>query len=141
VVINLDALASDLPDANPAQPNAPGDLAMILYTSGSTGRPKGVIGDHRTWIHNARNYTNAFHVCSEDRVTLLALGTSQAMKNLFMAILNGASVFPYEVRQHGLDDLVALLSHEEITITVMGASLSVRWSTFSLTQINFPSSA
>ncbi len=122
-VVDLDALAPDLSDANPELPSAPDDLAMILYTSGSTGRPKGVLGDHRTWIHNARTYTNAFHVCSDDRVTLLALGTSQAMKNLFMAILNGAAIFPYEVRQEGLDGLVALMRREEITITVMGASL------------------
>ena len=40
-----------------------------------------------------------------------------------MAILNGASLFPYEVRQKGLDELVALMRCEEITITVMGASL------------------
>ena len=45
------------------------------------------------------------------------------MKNMFMAILNGASLFPYEVRQKGLDELVALMRCEEITITVMGASL------------------
>jgi amino acid adenylation domain-containing protein len=122
-VINLDQLAPDLAEANPGIPSAPDDLAMILYTSGSTGRPKGVLGDHRIWIHNAMNYTNAFHVCSEDRATLLALGTSQAMKNMFMALLNGAAIFPYEVRQNGLDDLVALMRREEITITVMGASL------------------
>ena len=122
-IINLDALAPDLSDANPEVASAPDDLAMILYTSGSTGRPKGVLGDHRSWIHNAWNYTNTFYVCSEDRVTLLALGTSQAMKNMFMAILNGASLFPYEVRQKGLDELVALMRREEITITVMGASL------------------
>jgi len=45
------------------------------------------------------------------------------MKNMVMAILNGASLFPYEVRQKGLDELVALMRCEEITITVMGASL------------------
>ena len=122
-VINLEQLAPDLSDANPGVPSAPDDIAMILYTSGSTGRPKGVLGDHRVWIHNAWNYTNTFEVCSEDRLTLFALGTSQAMKNLFMGILNGASIFPFEVRQKGLDDLVALMKREEITITVMGASL------------------
>jgi len=122
-VINVDQLPAELSDENPGIFSAPGDLAMILYTSGSTGRPKGVLGDHRSWVHNAYNYTNTFQVSCEDRATLLALGTSQAMKNMFMAILNGAAIFPYEVRQRGLDDFVALMKREEITITVMGASL------------------
>lgn len=122
-VIRLDQLPADLSDTSPDAPSAPGDPAMILYTSGSTGRPKGVIGDHRSWIHNARNYANAFYICCEDRVTLLALGTSQALKNIFLALLNGAALFPFEVRQRGLDEFLALLEREKITITVMGASL------------------
>ena len=58
---------------------------MILYTSGSTGRPKGTVCDHRVWIHNARNYINTFQVGPEDRITLFALATSQAIKNIFVA--------------------------------------------------------
>jgi non-ribosomal peptide synthetase component F/acyl carrier protein len=96
---------------------------MILYTSGSTGRPKGVLGDHRSWIHNAWTYTNAFHVSAEDRLTLLSMGTSQAMKNLLLALLNGASIFPYDVRRHGLPGLASLMRGESISVTVMGASL------------------
>jgi amino acid adenylation domain-containing protein len=122
-VIRLDQLPADLPDTDPDAPSAPGDPAMILYTSGSTGRPKGVIGDHRTWIHNARSYANAFYISCEDRVTLLSLGTSQAVKNICMALLNGAALFPFEVRQRGLDEFLALLEREKITITVLGASL------------------
>jgi amino acid adenylation domain-containing protein len=122
-VIRLDQLPADLSDTAPDAPSAPGDPAMILYTSGSTGRPKGVIGDHRSWIHNARNYANTFYICCEDRVTLLALGTSQALKNIFMALLNGAALFPFDVRQRGLEEFLALLEREKITITVLGASL------------------
>jgi amino acid adenylation domain-containing protein len=121
--IRLDQLAGDLSDSAPDTPSAPGDPATILYTSGSTGRPKGVIADHRTWIHNARNYANTFYISCEDRVTLLSLGTSQAVKNICMALLNGAGLFPFEVRQRGLDAFLALLEREKITITVMGASL------------------
>lgn len=122
-VIRLDQLPADLSDATPDASIAPGDVATILYTSGSTGKPKGVIADHRTWIHNARNYANSFYISCEDRVTLLSLGTSQAIKNLCMALLNGAALFPFEVRQRGLDEFLALLECEKITITVMGASL------------------
>jgi amino acid adenylation domain-containing protein len=122
-VIRLDQLPADLSDSAPDTPSAPADLAMILYTSGSTGRPKGVIGDHRSWIHNASSYANTFYISCEDRVTLLSLGTSQAVKNICMALLNGAALFPFEVRQRGLAEFLALLEREKITITVMGASL------------------
>jgi amino acid adenylation domain-containing protein len=122
-VIRLDQLPANLSDNTPDAPSAPGDPAIILYTSGSTGRPKGVICDHRTWIHNARTYANTFYISCEDRVTLLSLGTSQAVKNIFMALLNGAALFPFEIRQRGLDEFLALLEREKITITVMGASL------------------
>jgi amino acid adenylation domain-containing protein len=122
-VVNVDRLAPELPDRNPGVASAPDDVAMILYTSGSTGRPKGVLGDHRSWIHNVRNYTNAFRVSAEDRLTLLSMGTSQAMKNLLLGLLNGASIFPCDVRRHGLTDLIGLMRGESISVTVMGASL------------------
>ncbi len=122
-VIRVDQLPANLPDTAPEVPIAPDDPAMVQYTSGSTGRPKGVIGDHRSWIHNARNYANTFFISCEDRVTLLALGTAQAVKNICMALLNGAALFPIEVRQTGLEKFLALLEREKITIAVMGASL------------------
>lgn len=93
-ILSLDAHAPESSDANPEIPSAPDDFAMILFTSGSTGRPKGVIRDHRSWIHTVRNYTNTLHIGPEDRLTLLALATAQAVRNLTVAILNGASVFP-----------------------------------------------
>jgi amino acid adenylation domain-containing protein len=122
-LIRVDQFSADLSDTDLDASGAPGDPAVILYTSGSTGRPKGVIADHRTWIHNARNYANTFYISCEDRVSLLSLGTSQAVKNICMALLNGAALFPFEVRQRGLEEFLALLEREKITITVMGASL------------------
>lgn len=122
-VIRVDQLPTDGSDSAPGVLIAPDDPAMVLYTSGSTGRPKGVIADHRSWVHNSRNYGNTFFISCDDRVTLLALGSAQAIKNIFLVLLNGASLFPLEVRQSGLGELVDLLAREKITITVMGASL------------------
>lgn len=122
-VVNVDALAPEVAETNPPVVSAPSDPAMIFYTSGSTGRPKGILCNHLAWVHNSFVYANKFQIGAEDRVTLLALGTSQAIKNLVIALLNGAAVFPYEVRQQGLPGLAVLMRREEITITVMGASL------------------
>jgi amino acid adenylation domain-containing protein len=122
-VIRLDQLPADVPDTDPESLSAPADLATIQFTSGSTGRPKGVLGDHRSWTHNSRSYANTFYISCEDRVTLLALGTAQALKNIFLALLNGAALFPFDVRQRGLEEFLALLDREKITVTVLGASL------------------
>ncbi|CAM5233046.1 D-alanine--D-alanyl carrier protein ligase [Streptomyces griseomycini] len=46
--------ASDLTDADRAEPLRPGHLAYVIHTSGSTGRPKGVAVEHR-------NLVNMFH--------------------------------------------------------------------------------
>src|SRR5262249_21200188 len=108
-IVDLDALAPDLCDADPAVSSAPADLAMILYTSGSTGQAKGVLADHRILIHNTRTYTNAFRVGPDDRLILLAFATTQAVKNLLLAILNGAAIFPYDVKRQGLDGLATML--------------------------------
>jgi len=122
-VVGLDDALEAGPDGDPAVTRGPRDPAVILYTSGSTGEPKGVLCDQRQWIHNARNYVNAFHVAPDDRLTLLSLATSQAMKNLTVGLLSGAAVFPADVRQLGLTGLATLMRRERVTITVMGASL------------------
>lgn len=122
-VVDVDALPPDLPETDPGLAAAPDDVGMILYTSGSTGRPKGVLVTHRSWVHNTWIYANTFHVGPDDRVTLLAFGTSQALKNLCLALLTGASLFPYDVKRQGLDGLATLMREQRITITVMGASL------------------
>lgn len=122
-VIDLNTLPPTLSDANPGITSAADDVAMILYTSGSTGRPKGVLATHRNWVHNTWNYTKTFRITPDDRLTLLAFATSQAVKNLCLAILTGASLFPFDVRRQGLETLATLMRAEGITIAVMGASL------------------
>jgi amino acid adenylation domain-containing protein len=122
-IIRIDAVPAGLSEANLDVESDPEDPAMILYTSGSTGQPKGVVCTHRTWVHNTRNYVDAFQIGPEDRITLLALGTAQAVKNILLAVLTGATLFPFDVKRDGLDGLADLLRREGITVTVLGASL------------------
>ena len=122
-LIELDALPADLAESNPDVPCAPDDTAFILYTSGSTGRAKGVITTHGSWVHNTWIYADAFRIGPDDRVTMLAFATAQAVKNLCLSILTGAALFPYDVKREGLEGLAALMRAEGLTITVMGASL------------------
>ena len=116
-LINIDELDSSLSDENIGLPLSPDTLAYILYTSGSTAQAKGVLQNHRNTLHTIMNYTNAFRVCVYDRLTLLhSCNFSVAIIDVFCVLLNGAAVYPFNVRAEGMDHLTDWLVHEEITI-------------------------
>lgn len=116
-LINVDQLPADVCAENLALRISPDAAAYIIYTSGSTGQPKGIVHSHRSVLHGIMNYTNAFRICPDDRLTLLhSCSFSSAMVDIFCALLNGAAVYPWDVKREGLADLARWLSQEAITI-------------------------
>jgi amino acid adenylation domain-containing protein len=116
-VINVDELDVRLSDADLDIPIFPDAFAYILYTSGSTGRPKGVIQSHRNVLYLIMNFTNGLHICLDDRISLLySVSVSGAVKDIFGALLNGAGVFPFDLKEEGVGNLASWLIHEEISI-------------------------
>jgi amino acid adenylation domain-containing protein len=116
-LINIDEIDLEQTenDANRAIP--PDTLAYILYTSGSTGQPKGVIQNHRNVLHFIRNYTNTLHIAADDRLTLLAsYSFDAAVIDIFAALLNGATLYPIDIKSEGLTNLADWLRQQEITI-------------------------
>jgi amino acid adenylation domain-containing protein len=96
---------------------APQRLAYIFYTSGSTGEPKGVFDCHRNILHNIMRYTNNLGISSADRMTLLqSCSFSGSVSSLFCALLNGAAVYPIDLRKQGIDGLAQWIIQEQITI-------------------------
>ena len=96
---------------------SPTDPVAIFYTSGSTGQPKGVVQNHRGILHRIMVDTNTFHICSEDRLSLLSSPSySVSMRNLFGALLNGATVCPFDVAGDGLRQIKGWLISQGITI-------------------------
>jgi amino acid adenylation domain-containing protein len=94
----------------------PDDPALIVHTSGSTGHPKGVLHTHRVVLAQIRRLTDRYHLSAEDRLTWLAgLNTAQGVGNVFLALLNGATVYPWDIRQDGLDRLPEWMLAERIT--------------------------
>ena len=116
-IINLDDI-----DTNGLAENAevwisPNSPAYIIYTSGSTGNPKGVIETHRNLLHNVLRNTNTLHICADDRVTLLrSIGAAGAARDAFSALLNGAILCPFSIKEEGLENLAAWIERKEITI-------------------------
>ncbi|MFC2146101.1 amino acid adenylation domain-containing protein, partial [Acidobacteriota bacterium] len=96
----------------------PDQVAYVLYTSGSTGEPKGVMQNHKNVLHFARIYTNALHIHQEDRLTLFSSYSFDAAKmDIFGALLNGATLYPFDIKQEGnLYRLPQWLQKEKITI-------------------------
>lgn len=123
-LLNMDTLAISMPDSNPGLSIPPDTLSYILYTSGSTGRPKGVVQNHRGQLHDIMTYTNSQQICSHDRLALLTSSTTgQGIQVIFGALLNGAGLFPFDVRSKGVVRLGQWLADEEITIYRSSATL------------------
>ncbi len=115
--INLDGLDSSFSAANPGLNVSPESPVYILYTSGSTGKPKGVVHNHRNVLHEISNYTNAVHIGAADRLVLVSSPSfADAVRTIYGALLNGASLYPLNIREEGLAHLADWLTGQGITI-------------------------
>jgi amino acid adenylation domain-containing protein len=116
-VLNLDTLDTDLPEGNPRLSLSPDTLAYILYTSGSTGQPKGVAESHRNLLHHIMRVTNALQVRADDRQTLLRSHSfNGAVRDIFSALLNGASLHVFNLAEEGMLPLATWMTAEGISI-------------------------
>jgi amino acid adenylation domain-containing protein len=123
-LVNVDQLDAGLPAGNPGLSITPDSLAYILYTSGSTGQPKGVAQNHRNVLHDCMSYTNNLHICAADRVGLLAsCSVGASVHYLYGALLNGAALCPFDIREKGLTRLAAWLIEEKITFFQLSANV------------------
>jgi amino acid adenylation domain-containing protein len=97
-----------------ATPDAP---AYILYTSGSTGRPKGVVQSQRNVLGHIRNYTNGLRLGADDRLTLFSSYAFDAsVMDIFGALLNGAALYPVDLRRDGFEGAREWLAAEKVTV-------------------------
>ena len=115
-------LVIDEPDPSLSSENlnlniSPEATAYIMYTSGSTGEPKGVSQSHQSVLHNVMRCTNMLHIAPDDRLSLLwSCSFAASVPNVFGALLNGASLHPYNLKRDGTDNLADWLTKAEITI-------------------------
>jgi thioesterase domain-containing protein/acyl carrier protein len=73
--------------------------------------------NHRNVLHYIRVYTNNLHLNEGDRLTLLSSYCFDAsVMDIYGALLNGATLYPIDIKEDGLADLPQKLFDERITV-------------------------
>ncbi len=109
--------SASLASTNPSLKIDADSVCGIYFTSGSTGKPRGVLQTHRNVLHNIRNYSATLQVTVDDRFSLLSpLHMLASCSAIYGALLNGACVFPFDVRSHGFPAMHAWIKRKKITI-------------------------
>ena len=122
--LNIDEIDSRFTEENLAIPIAADDLLLIGYTSGSTGVPKGVVATHSVVAQTVRSAAERKRICVDDRLTLLQLlAFGSGHGHLYISLLNGAAVFPFDAKMAGVESLAQWLGEEKITVYHSSPSL------------------
>ena len=115
-VLNIDTLEPKFSSDNLGLSVSPDAIAYINFTSGSTGEPKGVVWNHRSELFGIRTKTNALRIAADDRVSLLRAHNVGATRDMYLALLNGATLVTPDLHEGGLVSLARWLGREEITV-------------------------
>ncbi|MCP5109607.1 MAG: amino acid adenylation domain-containing protein, partial [bacterium] len=115
-VLRVGQLGEGAPDSNPGIITHADTPAWILYTSGSTGKPEGVITDHRAVLHWAMRIAHLVGTTPEDRFAhVMSFSFSAGMHELVCALLLGASVHLFALKEKGAAELADWLRSADIT--------------------------
>ena len=103
--------------------NAPWQ-GVLLYTSGSTGIPKGVRLPGAMLIREAITLIERLGIQPEDRIShLLSPSVIGGLREIFSALLSGATLVPLDVHRLGVAGMIRGLETSNITICRLVSTL------------------
>ncbi len=116
-ILNFEEIDQNLPKEDLCSYPAPESLAMLLYTSGSTGKPKGVTHTHQNVLVDVRNLTNLWKIGRRDRFLLYtSCSFANSVRSIFTSLMNGASIYPWDISKSGFVSLPEWLRSKRITV-------------------------
>ena len=122
-IVDYQSLSGCANTANCELSLSPQMFSYVVYTSGSTGEPKGVIYTHQTLLHHVMVMTNSYHICTNDKIGLMTSTSSATLSTIAHALLNGATLYPYDVQSSGVSELEEWLTREQISICYIPSPL------------------
>jgi amino acid adenylation domain-containing protein len=91
-------------------------IAYVAYTSGTTGLPKGVVHSQANLLHEVRVHTANLELGRHDRFSVLySPAVIGSVRDLFGALLNGATLCPFPFRTRGFRALADWLKSARVT--------------------------
>jgi len=91
------------------------DLGLV-FTSGTSGIPSGVRRSQRSQLHLVRHITRRCQITHEDKVAMIIPPSFESSLNdIFLALLTGATLCPFPLRQEGSARLLEWLVEKSIT--------------------------
>ena len=116
-VFDIAKIDASTASSNLSLPIAPKQAATISYTSGSSGQPRSVVRTHERSVSAAISSGNYRNICAEDRVSLLhSITFSTGEADLWIGLLNGAAILPFDFTSAGGLGLANWLRDERVTI-------------------------
>ena len=116
-LLNIEDINETTPSENLCIAVSPDELSCVCFTSGSEGQAKGVKEPHRVALHTFSVNQQRRPTRIEDRLSLIhSLCFGSAKLHLQQALLNGASLFPFDLKSEGIHRMVQWLEQEQITV-------------------------
>lgn len=113
--VNIDEVSAAQADWQPTA--QPGDVAYVLYTSGSTGQPKGVYQTQQGLAHDIYQYTLKSNIQTGDVLSCLySPSVNGALRDIYGALLNGATLAIIDLKRMGFGTAVAALAAWNVSI-------------------------
>jgi acyl-coenzyme A synthetase/AMP-(fatty) acid ligase len=116
-IFEFHSCVHSMPDTCPAVSVDSNVPAALLYTSSDGRKPKGVVHTHRTLLHRCWSDTHYLQLASRDRISLFASpGLSGVVPQILSALLNGASLHPFDLQRREFEESYEWLWSQRISI-------------------------